>query len=711
MATTPKALTIAIAGNPNCGKTTLFNHLTGARQRVGNFSGVTVTRKEGVVHHKGWKLTFVDLPGTYSLSSQTPDELVCREYIHNERPDIILNVLDAGNLERNLFLTTQLIEMDVPRVYVFNMIDEAQAKGIQIDTARFAELLDGPVVETVGRVGKGLDQLLDAIVGRCESGCVQRHIAIPLESHLRDAVEQIHAGVLEQLGAHEPNHRWLAIKLLEGDKVIIKQLSAHAKLLAQAKLLRDELESTYDEEIGILLADARYGFIFGLIRETVGEVHRHEGPRASVTDTIDALLLNRVLGLPILLGLLWLMFQGTFTLGAYPMEWIDAGVGALGDWLQATLTPGLVRDLVIEGVLGGLGGIVIFLPNILLLFLFIAFFETTGYLARAAFLVDRLMHGIGLHGKAFIPLLMGFGCNVPAIMATRTIENPRDRLVTILINPFMSCSARLPVYVLIAGIFFADMAGTVVFLMHLIGVLVSMGAALLLKRTLFQGEADAFVLELPPYRLPTLRSLMLHMWERAVQFLKKMGGIILVGSILIWFLQAFPRDVQLDTDYAAAIAQVEAQVSEPAQRDAQVAELERQRDADLQQARYLGRLGQAVQPVFEPLGFDWRATIALLTGFVAKEVVVSTFGVLYRVGGEVDEEDASLRAAMSGAMSPLVAFAFMVYTLLYMPCLATIAAIRRETLSWGWTFFSMGFSLGIAWVLAFLVIKVGGWLL
>ncbi len=701
-----KAITIALAGNPNCGKTTIFNHLTGARQRVGNFTGVTVTRKEGTVSHKGWTINLIDLPGTYSLSSKTVEERVAREYILDEAPDLVVDIVDAGNLERNLFLTTQLIEMDLPLVITLNMMDEVRSQGMEIDTKTFSQLLGTLVVETVGRTGEGREELLDAIVQIAEEGFHSQQIRVPYDSHVEEAIErtrehiaQLHPGQVE-----EQRSRWLAIKLLEGDSDVLAQEHDHRELIAVAKSEQSSLEESHGEDSPTLLADGRYGFIHGLVQETLQQSRPVR--TQNMTRRIDQLLLNRILGLPLFLFFMWLMFQTTFTVGQYPMEWIDAGVSWLSDAVTTALPEGMVRDLLVDGIIGGVGGIIIFLPNIVLLFLFISFFENTGYMARAAFLMDHFMHGIGLHGKAFIPLLMGFGCNVPAIMAARTIESPRDRLLTILINPFMSCSARLPVYVLLAGIFFTDYAGTVVFGLYLTGVLVAMGAAWMMKKTMFRGLSDPFVMELPPYRLPAARSVIIHMWEKAVEFLKKVSGIILVGSIIIWFLQAFPQDVDLTVDYAAEQNRIEQQMDTGEAQEQALAALANAQAAEEQEKRYLGQIGRTIQPIFEPLGFDWKGSIALLTGFVAKEIVVSTFGVLYNTGGEVDEESVTLREAMAGSMAPEVALAFMVFTLLYMPCLATIAVIRRETQSAGWTIFSIAMGLGIAWIMAWIVVRV-----
>lgn len=705
-----RPITVALAGNPNCGKTTLFNRLTGSRQHVGNFSGVTVTKKEGTVLHRGRLIRLIDLPGTYSLSSNSIEEVVARRHILEEQPDLVLNVLDAGNLERNLFLTTQLIELGRPRIYCLNMIDEARAKGLELDRETFATLLDGPAVETVGRTGEGMEELLDAIVEVASHPFRNRRIHVPYDPHVEEAIGRLQHRLLEGEG-RGPNReqaRWLAIKLLEGDREVAQRAEVGAGVVAEAETERHQLHRQHALEAELLLADGRYGFIHGLLTET----QRRGPPRRmlDLTRRVDDLLLNRWLGLPLFLFFMWVMFQATFVLGAHPADWIDQGVTGAGEWLGGVMSPGPLRDLMVDGVVAGIGSVLVFLPNIVLLFFFISLFEDSGYMARVAFLMDRVMHAIGLHGKAFIPLLMGFGCNVPAIMATRTMENPRDRLVTILVNPFMSCSARLPVFVLLGGAFFGEWAGTAVFLINLTGLLVAMGAALLLKSTLFRGLTDPFVMELPPYRAPTLRSVVVHMWERAVQFLKKVSGVILVGSILVWFSGAYPREVVLERDFGAEVTRVE-QSLEGEARTTALSLLKAQEAAAEQERRYIGQVGHAIAPFFEPLGLDWKASVALLTGVVAKEVVVSTLGVLHHQGGEADEENAGLRQALRENMPLPAAVGFMVFSLLYLPCLSTVAVIRRETGSWAWTGFAMGFSLAVAWGLAWVAYSFTAWLI
>lgn len=702
-----RTVTIALVGNPNIGKATLFQQLSGGHHQEVHFPGAGVRMEVGIVHHAGMRLRVVDLPGIYSLSSTTPDEITCRDFIMLDKPDVVINVLDAGNLERNLFLTTQLIEMGVPRVYALNMSDEAHMRGMRFDMDALAMKLGGPVIETVARFRRGLEDLLDAVVDTIETPQKYQNIAVAYDEHLEEAIDGVQKLVAElHPGAMSPGHtRWLAIKAMEGDREVLRRESDHTSLLKAIEDKCGEIVRMHGDDAAVLLADGRYGFINGLLLQTVQMTGALR--QVNFTDMFDGLLLHRVFGLPLFLGAMWLMFQATFTFGAYPMDWLDAGVVWFSDAMSALLPAGLVRELIVDGIIGGVGGILIFLPNIMILFLFIAFFETTGYMARAAFLMDQVMHSIGLHGKAFIPLIMGFGCNVPAVMATRAIESRRDRLLCILIAPFMSCSARLPVYVLFAGVFFSDWAGTVVFGMHMIGVVIALGAALMLRTVLFRGQGDAFVMELPPYRLPTVRALIMHMWDKAVHFLRKIAGVVFIGSIIIWFLQAFPRDVELSRDYEAEKAAVIATVAAPEEQQAAIRQLENAEARELQEERYLGRIGIAVQPIFDPLGFNWQASIALMTGMVAKEIVVSTFGVLYNVGGDVDAGNDSLRSALAGAMPPLIAFAFMVFTLLYMPCLATIAAIRREAGTWGWAMFSIGMSLGLAWLSAFLIVIIG----
>ncbi|MDP6884640.1 MAG: ferrous iron transport protein B, partial [Rhodospirillales bacterium] len=639
--------------------------------------------------------------------SHSPEERIGRDFIHHQQPDIVVNVLDATSLDRSLFLTTQLIEMGLPRVYALNMIDEARGKGIGIDTDDLVTMLGGRVVETVGITGEGCDALLDAVVDTAETLNGATSMVIPYDSHLekaigrvRDLVARLHPKTLNDMQA-----RWLSIKLLEGDDEIVRQENDHEHLVEMLRRERYDLAKSHGEDSETLFANGRYGFIHGLLTEA-----RSMAPdfsqRLSMTRAIDTVLLHRVVGMPIFLGLMWLMFETTFTLGQIPMDWIDATVLWISDRASGALPAGLFHDLMVDGIIAGVGGTIIFLPNIVILFLFMALFSETGYLARSAFLVDRLMHMFGLHGKAFIPLVMGFGCNVPAVMACRTVESPRARLIAILINPFMCCTARLPVFILFAGAFFSQMAGTMVFAMYMLSIVIAMGAAVFLSRFVVSGGDEPFVMELPPYRMPTIKAVIFHMWEKAVKFLQKVAGIILIGSIILWFLQAFPRDIEWSENHETEIAVLQSQ-PESAQRDEAITTLQREHAQKRMEKSYLGRLGIAVTPIFEPLGFTWKDSTAILTGLVAKEVVIASYSVMYAQDEATTEESQGLRQAIAGTMTPLVAFSFMVFVLLYCPCLSTIAAIKHETGGWKWAGFSVAFSMSLAWILAFGVIAVG----
>ncbi|CCQ73012.1 Ferrous iron transport protein B [Magnetospira sp. QH-2] len=700
-------MTVALVGNPNCGKTSLSNKLTGSHDSVGNYPRVTVAKKMRAVEHKGWTLEFVDLPGVYSLTSQSPEERIARDYIQDTRPDIVLNVLDAGNLQRSLFLTTQLIEMGAPRVYCLNMADEMRSKGRTINIGDFGSMLGGPVVETVAKNGEGVEALLDAVVTVAEGLPSEHPLRVPYDSHLEEAIERaekqvadLHPGMLK-----ETQSRWLAIKLLEGDDEVLRREAEHDELVGLVTSDREELVRTHGESVEAMFATARYGFIHGLLMEVGGEVD-DMAKRMDMTRFIDSLTLHPVLGLPIFLGFLWLMFETTFTVGAIPMDWIDAGVGWISEVVSGILPAGMVHDLVVDGIIAGMGGTIIFLPNIVILFFFMAIFSETGYLSRSAFLLDRIMHSFGMHGKAFIPLVMGFGCNVPAIMATRTIESDRSRMIAILVNPYITCSARLPVFVLFAGAFFAESAGTVVFGMYMLSIVMAVLAAVLLDKFVFKGESEPFVMELPPYRMPTAAAVMHHMGEKALGFLKKVAGVILVGSIIIWFLQAFPQNIQYSQDYDSQISVLETQPESEA-RDTQLAVLQSKKSGEELQKSYLGRIAGGFAPIVEPIGFTWMDTVAILTGFVAKEVVVASYAVMYAQGEEADEESTGLRQALAGSMTPLVAFAFMVFILLYAPCLATIAVIKREAGGWKWAGFSVAFSLVLAYTMAFGIVTIG----
>lgn len=646
---TSQVFTIALLGNPNCGKTSLFNLLTGSRQRTGNMAGVTVTGRQGEREHQGMTLRFVDLPGIYSLSHNRVEERVARDYLFETPPDLVLNVVDAGNLSRNLALTTQLLEQQLPTVIAMNMLDEAESQGIAPDCDNLARLLDMPVLPSDGRKPRYLNLLLDTLVERLRKQSTGTALEIVYEQHVQQSIGRLTGAGL---------NRWQAVQALESAGDVAFILHDHQCDLLQQEVA--QLESFHDDSTAQLIAEGRYGYIHGLMHNS-GSDHNEI---SFAEHWLDSVVLNRWLGLPIFIGLLWFMFETTFTLGAYPADWIDAAVAQLGRWLAAGLPEGLLRDVLVDGLIAGVGGVLVFLPNVVLLFTFIAIMEQSGYMARAAFLTDRLMSRVGLHGKAFVPLVMGFGCNVPAIMATRTIEEPRARLITILINPFMSCSARLPVYVLLAGIFFAERAGTVLFGLYMLGIMMAFTVAAILSRTIPAQHDESFVMELPPWRWPSLRSLALHVWDKAGDFLSKIGGVILVGSLLIWLLQTFPQHS----------------------------------DQSL-----LEQLGHLLAPLFAPLGLGWQETVALLSGFIAKEVIAATLAVVYQAG---EQDMAGLQAALLAGLAPAAGLALMVFTLLYMPCLATIAVIRRETGSWRWAMVSILLGLVLAWLGGFLTYHI-----
>jgi ferrous iron transport protein B len=710
-----ETITVALAGNPNSGKTTIFNQITGTRQHVGNWPGVTVEKKEGLIQYNGHRLRVVDLPGTYSLTAYSMEEIVARRFLVDEKPDVVVDIVDASNLERNLYLATQLIELGVKLILALNMADVAEARGQQIDAGKLGALLGVPVVFTVGTKNQGIKELLDKVVAVAEDrDTVSRHIHIAYGQELEKEIKKIQDLVWQDPSiGRRYSTRWLAVKLLENDGAVKERVEAlegiGGRILAQADVGRARLAQLYQDDTEMVLTDQRYGFIGGALKEVL---RVSAETKFDLSRQIDLVLTNRLLGMPIFIFFIWAMFQLTFTIGAYPMAWFDGGVGWLGGVVAKALPAGVFRDLMVDGVIAGVGSVIIFLPNILLLFFCIALFEDTGYLARAAFIMDRVMHVIGLHGKSFIPMLMGFGCNAPAIMAARTLESERDRILTILINPLMSCSARLPVYVLLAGTFFGASAGNVIFSIYGLGIALAIAMGKLFRLTLFRGESAPFVLELPPYRVPTLKSLLIHMWDRSAIFLRKMGGVILVGSMVVWFLGAFPRNpatpaLEPAASTRTAIIPGPAELSPAGMRSGHRMEASEREKVRLERS-YLGRIGRAIQPIFAPLGFDWQTSVAVLSGFVAKEIVVSTLGVLYATGADGSDENEALRRALrASGMTPLAAYALMAFVLTYVPCLATVGAIRRETNSWKWTAFSIAYTLTLAWVVAFVIYQGG----
>ena len=711
---------VAFVGNPNSGKTTLFNFASGSKERVGNYSGVTVEAKEARFKKNGYTYNVYDLPGTYSITEYTPEELYVRRHISEQRPDVVVNVIDSSNLERNLFLTTQLIDMNIKVVIALNMYDELGKKDVKLDHESLGKMLGIPMVPTIASKGKGIGELLDKIIDVYEDkDPVVRHIHVNYGEDLEHAIKRIQAKIRETPSvADKFSTRYLSIKLLEKDTVIQERLngSKHRKEIVEtAHKYIHRIEKEFGEQSDTVIADAKYGFITGALKETLSSGVEQ---RRKHSQRIDKWLTHKYLGFPIFIFFLWVMFQTTFTVGAFPMDWIDAGVGWLGSTLYNLLPSGPLRNLLVDGIIGGVGGVIIFLPNILLLFFFISLMEDTGYMARTSFIMDKLMHKIGLHGKSFIPLIMGFGCNVPAVMATRTLENKKDRLLTMLITPFMSCSARLPVYVLLISAFFPKNQGLILFSIYMLGIGFAILVGLVFKRVFFNKQDVPFVMELPPYRIPTLRNTTIHMWSKAVQYLKKMGGIILIASILIWALGYYPKNVKYDINYDALRTEVQNndQVS-AVEKTNQINQIDLAQESERQEKSYIGRMGKAIEPVIEPLGFDWKIGVSILTGMAAKEIVVSTMGVLYQANFADDNAETLITKLQeqeftSGnkkgerVFNPLVAFSLMMFVLIYFPCVAVIAAIKKEG-NWGWAIFTMFYTTGLAWLVSFIVYQVG----
>jgi ferrous iron transporter FeoB len=710
-------INVALVGNPNSGKTSLFNIAAHTHERVGNYSGVTVDAKEGKFHHNGYTFNIVDLPGTYSLSPYSPEELYVRRQIEEGTPDIIINVVSASNLERNLYLTTQLIDMDATVVIALNMYDELEKSGAGFNYKKLAGMIGYPIVPTVAKSGKGIAELFDRVIEVYEGKSpIARHIHINYGEEIEKGIKHVKRQIKkEAVTGLDISRRNLSIRLLENDKEAenyIRQFPGADKILAERNIHAKYIADDFKEDPETAFADARYGFIDGALKQTYKEGKEDS---LKITHLIDKLLISKVWGLPIFFLFMFLMFQGTFWLGEYPMQWIEQLVEAFGNFVDANMSRGPFKDLLVNGIIGGVGSVIVFLPNIVLLYLFISFMEDTGYMARAAFIMDKFMQKMGLHGKSFIPLIMGFGCNVPAIMSTRIIESRNIRLITMLVNPFMSCAARLPVYLLLAGAFFPKHAGTILFGLYITGILLAIVTARLLKKFLIKGEDLPFVMELPPYRMPTLKAIGRHMWDKSSQYLRKMGGIILVASIIIWFLQYFPQDKELNARYDAGIAQVEEQYADhPEEAEELVAQLDNQRLAEHQPHSFIGRIGHFTEPLVRPLGFDWKISVSLLSGMAAKEIVVSTLGVLY-IGNGSEDGEALLKERMpqekradgSPAFTPLIALSLMLFVLIYFPCVATIAAIKNESGTWKWAAFSVVYTTLLAWLVSFAVYQIG----
>ena len=683
-----RTIKVALVGNPNCGKTSLFNMASGSHEHVGNYSGVTVDAKEGTFEYGGYKFLLIDLPGTYSISAYSPEELYVRRNLVEDMPDVVINVVDSSNLQRNLYLTTQLIDMNLRVVMALNMYDELQDRGDKLDIKQLGYLLGMPVVPTVSRTGEGVEQLFDTVIQIYEKSDphLARHIHINHGAELEQSIDRIkHLIWKTPTIQYTYSTRYLAIKYLENDKEIEKVVESLPD--------RDEIISARYEENqrirGILgsgiessMVDAKYAFVQGALAETY-EPDKGSRKKDTLTDKIDAIVTNRWMAFPVFFFLLYLVFQGTFTIGDYPMGWIEWLVAELGAFVGSTMADGWVKDLVVDGVIGGVGSVLVFLPNILLLYMFISLLEDSGYMARAAFIMDRLMHKIGLHGKSFIPMVMGFGCNVPAVMATRTIESPKSRLITMLIIPLMSCAGRMPVYILIAGAFFPHNAGLVLLGLYALGVVLAILAAKVMSR-FFKDDDLPFVMELPPYRVPTAKSVIRHTWEKGKQYLQKMSGVILIFSVVIWFLGYFPNHDAYDS--------VKSQ----------------------QEHSFIGYIGKAMEPVLEPLGFDWRMGVGIVAGVGAKELVVSTLGVMYApeepVAVSVPDVDSAgetrLQKALLRSVTPASALAYMVFILLYFPCIATFVAIKRESGGWKWAIITAIYTIVLAWVAAFITYHI-----
>ena len=711
-----RTINVALVGNPNCGKTSLFNIASGAHEHVGNYSGVTVDAKEGFFDFQGYHFRIVDLPGTYSLSAYTPEELYVRKHIIEETPDVIINVADSSNLERNFYLTTQLIDMNVRMVIALNMYDELESSGNKLDYIKLSQLIGVPMIPTVCRRGEGIDQLFHVIIGIYEGGDFlsqkgeirseiledlrdwhktyvpdhefgshkeeedarprgyMRHIHINHGPELERSIEEVKKAISQNEDIrHKYSTRFLSIKLLENDKEIenfISTLPNGKEIIAIRNKETLRIRKVMNEDSEQAITDAKYGFITGALKETFTDNHLE---KEQTTRVIDSIVTHRIWGYPIFFLFLYIMFEGTFVLGDYPMQGIEWLVDQLGNLIRNNMAEGPLKDLLIDGIIGGVGGVIVFLPNILILYFFISILGDSGYMARAAFIMDKIMHRMGLHGKSFIPLIMGFGCNVPAIMATRTIEDRKSRLITMLVNPLMSCSARLPIYLVMIGAFFPNCASFMLLCIYTAGILLAVIMARIFSKFLVKGEDSPFVMELPPYRMPTSKSIMRHTWEKGAQYLKKMGGIIMIASIIIWFLGYYP------------------------QHDAYESVAEQQKNS------YIGQIGKAIEPVIKPLGFDWKLGIGLISGVGAKELVVSTLGVLYTNEGDVENVNLSNRIPIT----PLVALAYMLFVLIYFPCIATFAAIKQESGSWKWAIFTAGYTTGLAWLIAFTVFQIG----
>ena len=718
---------VALVGNPNCGKTSLFNIASGSHEHVGNYSGVTVDAKEGRFEYKGYKFVLVDLPGTYSLSAYSPEELYVRKNLIDNVPDVVINVVDASNIERNLYLTAQVIDMNLRVVMALNMYDELQDKGDELDIKQLGYLLGMPVCPTVSRDGTGIPELFDTVIKIYTQSDpkLARHIHINHGAELEKSIDRIKLLLQKNQSLRDKySTRYLAIKYLEDDKDIEKIIDTlpnrdeiiSARVIEEQRIL-DLLHTNTESAI----VDAKYAFIQGALAETY-KPHQDATPRKTITDKIDAVVTNKWMAFPIFIAVLYLIFQTTFAVGDYPMQWIDWFVGKFGDFVATFMADGWLKDLVVDGIISGVGSVLVFLPNILILYFFISLMEDSGYMSRAAFIVDKLMHKIGLHGKSFIPMVMGFGCNVPAIMATRAIESRKSRMITIAIIPFMSCAGRLPIFVLLAGAFFPHNAALVLLGIYLLGIVLAILSAIVLSKFVKDDDLP-FVMELPPYRIPTAKAIWRHTWEKGQQYLQKMATTILICSVIIWFLGYFPKNKELmaaQEEYAtlaqtpAGRLEINADKVDVNAATATKEDLATRIDslyAYQQENSYIGQLGRMVSPALDPLGFNWKMDVGLLTGIAAKELVVSTLGVMYSEGAKVSEghdmsEDTQLQSALVNDVTPAAALSFMVFILLYFPCVATFVAIKNETGKWRWAVACCAYTMAVAWIMSFIVYRL-----
>lgn len=705
-----KTIVVALAGNPNSGKTSLFNAIAGTHLKVGNWPGVTVEKYEGYIKYKGYKVKLVDLPGTYSINSYSPEETIARDFIAEKKADVILNVVDGTNLERNLYLTTQLLELEPKMVIALNMYDEVEKLNISIDFKMLQKLLGCHVVPVSAVKKKGIETLLDHVIRIFENRIIILRNKISYSEGIEIAISDVQNLVeSDVIFARKYSPRWISIKLLENDSFIYNQAKQSPAWIRLEKMLPEmmnSIENNLGMKITQYISEDRHAFVRGAYKETVKE-SREE--KKTLTDYIDSIVLNKILGLPIFFFIMWLIFQVTFTFGKVPMEWLQSFFVFLGDEATALLPEGVVRSIIVNGIIAGVGGVVGFLPNILLLFLGLSILESTGYMARAAFVVDRAFHKIGLHGKSFIPMVTGFGCSVPAFMACRTLKNRGDRLATMMVIPFMSCGAKLPVHVLLIGAFFpASMAGNMLFGVYLFGILVAVASAKLFKSTIFKGESEPFVMELPVYRMPTLQSVLMQMWIKAWMYLKKAGTIILTVSLIVWVVCNFPVSSSLNQEYGAKVDTIkQSTVLTEEEKKTAIVNTENVLAAKQLEYSFAGRTGKTIEPLIRPLGFDWRLGVALTAGFAAKEVVVATMGTIYALGS-VDGKKESLaqRLRSDPAYNPAIAIALIIFVLLYIPCLSATSVFHKEGGEIKITLFYIGYTMTVAWILAFMVYHI-----